>query len=395
MKAIHKIKWVYLVLLLTIAGMTLAQPGVRISRYDFYDELAPYGQWMDYPSYGQVWRPRVEVGFQPYATGGHWEMTEYGNTWMSDYEWGWAPFHYGRWLFDDYYGWIWVPDDEWGPAWVTWRSGGGYYGWAPLGPGMGIDININLHIPYNYWVFVPDIYIRSPRVYSYCVPRPRVVNVYNSTTIINNYYRYNNRSYVYGPQRYDIERATRSRVNVYRADDLYRQGRSYARNNDRDYRQEPNRNYGPSRPTYDTPARRDNQSYSGNNNNRVYRDNTPPARSQEGQNDRSYQSAPRGNAQRTWSDDSYSQPRNGRDSREATPQRTYENAPAPSRRGGGGDNGAPTRSYEPSRDTRDYSRARGQQESSPRSSERQGGGGEREGGGERVGGGAGRRGGGN
>ncbi len=314
---------------------------------------------------------------------------------MSEYEWGWAPFHSGRWLFDDYYGWIWVTDDEWGPAWVTWRSGGGYYGWAPLGPGMGIDININLHIPYNYWVFVPDIYIRSPRVYNYCVPRPRVVNVYNSTTIINNYYRYNNRSYVYGPQRYDIERATRSRVNVYRADDLYRQGRSYARNNDRDYRQEPNRNYGPSRPTYDAPARRDNQSYP-RSNDRVYRDNTPPARSQEGQNDRSYQSAPRGNAQRTWSDDSYSQPRNGRESREATPQRTYENAPAPSRRGGGSDNGAPARSYEPSRDTRDYSRARGQQESSPRSSsERQGGGGEREGGGERVGGGAGRRGGGN
>ncbi|MFD1140328.1 DUF6600 domain-containing protein [Larkinella insperata] len=202
---------------------TVAQPGVDIPVESFYDELAPYGEWVRNPEYGQVWMPEVNDDFQPYATNGHWAVTEYGNTWVSDYDWGWAPFHYGRWLFDDYYGrWIWVPDSEWGPAWVSWRSGGGYYGWAPLGPGMGINVNININLPFNYWTFVPQVYFTSPRVYSYCVPRTRVVNVYHNTTIINNVYRYNNRSYGYGPRREEIERYTRRNVPVYRANEVIR-----------------------------------------------------------------------------------------------------------------------------------------------------------------------------
>ncbi len=55
-------------------------------------------------------------------------MTEYGNTWVSDYDWGWAPFHYGRWVNNRYNEWVWIPDTVWSPAWVSWRSGGGYYG---------------------------------------------------------------------------------------------------------------------------------------------------------------------------------------------------------------------------------------------------------------------------
>jgi hypothetical protein len=109
-----------------------AQPGVSVSIQTFYDELSPYGQWMDYGSYGYAWRPNTRGDFRPYYTGGRWAMTEYGNTWVSDYDWGWAPFHYGRWTYDDYYGWIWIPDTEWGPAWVTWRDNGSYYGWAPM-----------------------------------------------------------------------------------------------------------------------------------------------------------------------------------------------------------------------------------------------------------------------
>ncbi|GAB3900208.1 hypothetical protein GCM10028803_22660 [Larkinella knui] len=217
-------------LLLTLAmpPKTLAQPGVDMPVESFYDELAPYGQWSQNPTYGQVWTPDVPGDFQPYATNGHWAVTEYGNTWVSDYDWGWAPFHYGRWQFDDYYGrWIWIPDTQWGPAWVSWRTGGGYYGWAPLGPGMSINVNINL--PVNYWTFVPQMYFTSPRVYSYCIPRTRVVNIYRNTTIINNVYRYNNRSYGYGPRREEIERYTRQSVPVYRANDIARRGSYGAR----------------------------------------------------------------------------------------------------------------------------------------------------------------------
>src|SRR3546814_14192688 len=98
-----------------------AQPGMSVSFQTFYDELAPHGEWIDDPEYGYIWLPYAEQGFQPYATNGHWVMTNYGNTWVSDYEWGWAPFHYGRWTYTDYYGWAWIPGYERGPAWVSWR----------------------------------------------------------------------------------------------------------------------------------------------------------------------------------------------------------------------------------------------------------------------------------
>lgn len=196
----------------------LAQPGLSVSFQTFYNELSPYGRWTSHPQYGSIWTPYVDRDFQPYATNGQWMMTEYGNTWVSDYDWGWAPFHYGRWFYDDFYGWAWVPDYEWGPAWVDWRTGGGYYGWAPMWPGIRVGFSFN--IPLDFWVFVPQRYISRPRVFGYCLPRTRVVNVFHQTTIINNYYRNDNRVYAYGPRHSEIERVTRSNVPVYRSDEV-------------------------------------------------------------------------------------------------------------------------------------------------------------------------------
>src|SRR5690606_25674665 len=73
-------------LALGLLGSQAAQagPGGRVSFQTFYDELSPYGRWINDPEYGYVWAPRVEAEFQPYATRGHWVMTEYGNTWVSD-----------------------------------------------------------------------------------------------------------------------------------------------------------------------------------------------------------------------------------------------------------------------------------------------------------------------
>ncbi len=211
---------------------------------DFYDDLAPYGQWVQTPQYGTVWIPNAEPGFQPYSTNGHWVITEYGNTWVSDYAWGWGPFHYGRWYQDRYRGWAWIPGRDWGPAWVSWRSGGGYYGWAPLGPGFTGSVNMSA----NYWTFVPQVYITSPRLFSYCVPRPQVINVYQNTTIINNVYRANNRAYSYGPRREEIEYVTRQRVPVYRIENAGLPGRATFRDNTvgfyRPDQNRGNRNYG-------------------------------------------------------------------------------------------------------------------------------------------------------
>ena len=201
-----------------------------ISFQVFYDELMPYGDWISHPVHGYVWVPYAEPGFQPYATNGYWVMSTYGNTWVSNYDWGWAPFHYGRWYFDDYVGWAWVPGYEWGPAWVNWRTGGNYYGWAPLAPGVSIHVAVN--IPANYWVFVPKRRLISRNIYNYYVPRRNVVNIYNQTTVINNTYVYNNQTYVSGPARREVERATRRSVPVYQVNNSERPGRTaVSRNN--------------------------------------------------------------------------------------------------------------------------------------------------------------------
>jgi hypothetical protein len=81
-----------------------------------------------------VWVPAATAaGWRPYWYG-HWALTEWGWTFVSDDPWGWATYHYGRWGFSSGIGWFWVPGRVWGPAWVSWRYGGGYYAWAPIGP---------------------------------------------------------------------------------------------------------------------------------------------------------------------------------------------------------------------------------------------------------------------
>ena len=142
---------------------------ISVSYQTFYDELSPHGRWIDYPEYGYVWAPNIGPDFQPYSTGGHWVWSdEYDWMWVSDYSWGWAPFHYGRWFHDPFYGWMWVPGYDWSPAWVSWRTGGDYYGWAPIRPGINISIGFgNYNPPSNYWCFAPRRYINSRHIGNY------------------------------------------------------------------------------------------------------------------------------------------------------------------------------------------------------------------------------------
>jgi len=147
-----------------VASAELGEPG-EVNLDFFYDRLAPYGDWYEDPTYGWVWQPTgVPVGWRPY-TYGHWAYTDdYGWTWVSSWPWGWGPFHYGRWTDLDDRGWAWIPGHHWGPAWVAWRSGGGYVGWAPLPPrvrcreGHGLELNgVDLdRLPHRDWVFLHD-----------------------------------------------------------------------------------------------------------------------------------------------------------------------------------------------------------------------------------------------
>ncbi|HTF17727.1 MAG TPA: DUF6600 domain-containing protein [Chryseolinea sp.] len=238
-------KWIVAVAVVAFSSMATgtAKAQGSVSLQVFYDELQPYGTWVDHGRYGYVWMPNEGSDFVPYGSNGYWVQTGYGNTWVSNYSWGWAPFHYGRWFYDDFYGWLWVPDTTWGPAWVTWRSGGGYYGWAPLMPGLSISLNVGYynHIPSHYWNFVPYRYVMYRQVYRHCVPRPRVVNVINHTTVIvnNNYYGHEGSSqgrdrsdgrdradYFTGPSRSDIEQRNGERVPVYDVHDRNRPGQT-------------------------------------------------------------------------------------------------------------------------------------------------------------------------
>ncbi len=199
------------------ANKAKAQFSASISIQTFYSELSPYGQWVDDPEYGYIWIPDTGPGFRPYYSRGHWVMTEYGAMWVSGYSWGWAPFHYGRWVYSSYYGWVWIPDTIWGPAWVSWRWGGGYCGWAPLGPGISVNISFgsSYSVPYDWWVFVPQRYCLSPSFYNYRIAPERNVTYIRNTTIINNTYVNNNITYAAGPRVNDVEQVIGSKVPVY------------------------------------------------------------------------------------------------------------------------------------------------------------------------------------
>ncbi|HVV01145.1 MAG TPA: DUF6600 domain-containing protein, partial [Verrucomicrobiae bacterium] len=111
------------------AGLQIGSPS------DFYQPLDAYGEWITLPSYGRCWHPvDVVQDWRPYSVG-YWEWTDCGWYWVSDEPWAWACYHYGGWEFDPTYGWVWIPGTEWAPAWVTWREGPDYIGWAPCGPG--------------------------------------------------------------------------------------------------------------------------------------------------------------------------------------------------------------------------------------------------------------------
>ncbi|HEX8042175.1 DUF6600 domain-containing protein [Candidatus Deferrimicrobium sp.] len=118
------------------------------------DELQEYGEWVDVPTYGYVWRPRVAAGWSPYVYGRWVWISPYGWTWVSNEPWGWYPYRCGYWLTDPVFGWVWSPfnafvsvDFVFGsghfhhhnvffrPATVRFIREGSDVRWVPLRPG--------------------------------------------------------------------------------------------------------------------------------------------------------------------------------------------------------------------------------------------------------------------
>lgn len=169
----------------------------------FYDQLSPYGMWINYPPYGYVWVPSVGWGFAPYVTSGTWVYTSYGWTWHSYYPWGWASFHYGRWFYDGMFGWVWVPDTVWAPAWVAWSYGGGYCGWAPLGPRASVTVVVRgaYTIPHDHWVFVRGRDLANRRIDRYRITRSRNREILQTAQLVRDTREHHNILYMPGPDR--------------------------------------------------------------------------------------------------------------------------------------------------------------------------------------------------
>lgn len=181
---------------------------------DFYEPLSPYGRWEIVGSYGRCWIPeRVGADWGPYEDG-YWRLTDDGWYWESTEPWGWATYHYGRWDSDPRYGWFWVPQTRWGPAWVSWRHGGGYTGWAPMGPtGRAVERHDRRNSHDGGYVFVEDRQFLEP-------VRHRTVAV-NATVI--------NRTVVDArPSTTVIEKASGRKVQAAPAHDLRRNAEAAA-----------------------------------------------------------------------------------------------------------------------------------------------------------------------
>ena len=172
------------------AKESFAQFGV--SGY-FYNNLSPYGTWIEINNGVIVWRPtRIHLGWSPYQEG-RWIWTGDGWYWHSYEPFGYITYHYGRWYFDDYYGWLWYPDYEWAPAWVEWRYDDDYIGWAPLSPYASFSISVGIfftytyYAPYYHWHFVSYRHFCNPYVYKYYVPPKQKYRIYSHTKYRTNY----------------------------------------------------------------------------------------------------------------------------------------------------------------------------------------------------------------
>ena len=193
-------------------GSTPSQ-AAQVSFDFFYSNLSPQGSWYSSAEYGQVWRPYdVDYNWNPYYDG-HWVYTDLGWTWVSDYEWGSIPYHYGTWVMDANLGWVWVPGYVWAPAWVVFRSGPDYIGWAPVAPGFSLGMSFGAPLPAtSSFVFVPARSFMAPRIRTYAVPASRVRGVYRSTNVVSSPALRHDAVVTRGPDPSVVARASRQPV---------------------------------------------------------------------------------------------------------------------------------------------------------------------------------------
>jgi hypothetical protein len=187
----------------------------------FHDPLATYGDWIHLERHGWSWTPRkMPRGWRPYSVG-HWVITDYDWTWVSDEPWGWATEHYGRWFFEPSHGWVWVPGPIWGPAWIEWRRGGGFAGWAPLPPGIEASVgDIDIELDPRAFSFVEERFLLEPALARHILPLARNAAFVRLTTSITRYAVVDERFVNRGVDLAEIERASGHPVTRLRVRDV-------------------------------------------------------------------------------------------------------------------------------------------------------------------------------
>ena len=201
-----------LTMLACVASALPQARGDDITLDFIYNNLSG-GNWIDVEGYGYGWQPDIAVSdpnWRPYSDG-YWAYTDYGWTWISYEDFGWATYHYGRWANLADYGWVWIPgtDLDWGPAWVSWRTGGDYIGWAPLPPRgpeivyegqpIGASVDVEYDIGPEYYNFCDVRFIGEPVLRDRIFPTTQNITYITNTVNVTNIYVQNNVVYNYGP----------------------------------------------------------------------------------------------------------------------------------------------------------------------------------------------------
>jgi hypothetical protein len=209
MTFVHLRKTLITCLLLGAPTALIAQPADYADHYDtsvsgeavvsvdvFYDQLTPYGAWVDDPALGHVFTPE-SADFVPYTVG-HWQYTDVGFVWISAQPFDWATAHYGRWAYSTPYSrWVWLPDTTWGPSWVEWRQSGDDFGWAPLAPEVAISAGYSA--PIESWHYCGSAHLLDANVTRYYEPRERVVVIHRAAQPMEHYAQISGVRVVVGP----------------------------------------------------------------------------------------------------------------------------------------------------------------------------------------------------
>ena len=204
---------------IVVSDRTQAETTVGVSYFD--KTLSAHGYWVNDPQYGRVWRPsRLPDGWRPYVYGSWAYTREYGWVWVSDEPYGWVVYHYGRWVWSTRYGWVWLAGYEWAPAWVEWCYGGGYVGWAPVGPDFywqgdyyygGYDCTSPAF--YSHAVFVSERYYGRPGMSSHYEPSSGNAVAARATVNVTTYGRGPSGITVRGVDVAKLEAATGHKIN--------------------------------------------------------------------------------------------------------------------------------------------------------------------------------------